>query len=133
MNEIVIIIGLPGSGKTFESEYYKSQGYEIYDDFLSTIYDGRLLRSIKCNVKVCINDPRLCYFPTYNRTISQIEKINKNISLILFKNEPEKCIINVSNRKYVDKIINNIEQYSKFYDIELYDNYPKIIKEVFNY
>ena len=42
---IIILIGLPCSGKTKFLESLKT--YEIYDDFISTIYDGELFEAIE--------------------------------------------------------------------------------------
>ncbi|AFX93083.1 hypothetical protein CE11_01057 [Megavirus courdo11] len=137
--QLIIVIGLPGSGKT---SWCKNQcGYIIFDDFISTFYDGKLISALVDNSNVCINDPRICIFDIFVRHINIIEKyINRNnIYLVLFENNPKQCIINANNRienKYnsmntfnpKQKILEkqrlefNITEYTKKYSI---DNYLK--------
>lgn len=45
--KLLIIIGLPGSGKTtYFNEQLKNQ-YKFYDDFISDIINGELIDDIK--------------------------------------------------------------------------------------
>ena len=52
---IIIIIGLPGSGKTTFANFLNIKlNFLIFDDYLQTYYDGKLLNSLK-NVFFLLN------------------------------------------------------------------------------
>lgn len=127
---VIIIIGLPCSGKTTISNYYKSE-YKIYDDFIFEYFNGKLINDISNGIKVCINDPRLCNINLFNRYIKDINKfVSKDrIKLILFKNDKNQCIKNMNNRKdnrQVEKMINHL---STTYNVNHYKDY---IYEIIN-
>ena len=46
---IIIIIGLPCSGKTVLSNEYLNKGYKLFDDFLDNYFDNTLLNCVKNN------------------------------------------------------------------------------------
>jgi predicted kinase len=123
-SSLIILIGLPACGKT---TYYKEildNSYKFYDDFITDIYDGNLLKDIKNNVKICISDPRLCNYNTFQQIMKEIEKyITKDkIILILFRNNKLSSLINAKKRD--KKNVNNmIEMYSSLYNIENYLHY----------
>jgi hypothetical protein len=123
-SSLIIIIGLPACGKT---TYYKEildNSYKFYDDFITDIYDGNLLKDIKNNIKLCISDPRLCNYNTFQQIMKEIEKyITKDkIKLILFPNDKLSSLFNVNKRD--KKNVNNmINIYSSLYNIENYLHY----------
>lgn len=124
---MMIIIGLAGSGKTSYYHEKLSNDYELYDDFISNPFDIE-----EINDRMCLIDPRLCDFKIFQDIMSNIEKyIDKTkINLILFENNPEKCLINSKNRlnKNVENMINI---YSKKYKLTNYYNYNYEIVKVF--
>lgn len=117
MAQIIMIIGLPGSGKTYLSNKYSDE-YIIYDDYLSTIWNGKLVHDIETGRKVCINDPRLCGVQTFTREFQKYVKLvgAENIQIITFENNPQQCALNKPDRKY------DIEKFSKIYDLKNYEN-----------
>nr|WBF70306.1 hypothetical protein [Megavirus caiporensis] len=147
--QLIIVIGLPGSGKT---SWCKNQHkYIIFDDFISTFYDGEIISALVNNKKVCINDPRMCIFDIFTRYIKIMEKYidRNNICLILFGNDPKQCIINTNNRienKYNNmntrnseqKILEkkhlefNIVEYAKKYSIKNYLKWNHTIIDVYS-
>lgn len=125
---LIILIGLPASGKTTYYNEIIDNTYKFYDDFITDIYDGNLLKDIKNNLKLCISDPRLCNFDTFKQIMKEIEKyITKDkIKIILFPNNKLSCLINASKRN--KKNVNNmIEIYSSLYKIENYLDYNHIL------
>lgn len=126
--KVIIIIGLPGSGKTTISN--KFTDYLIFDDFLNKFYDGKVLEAMQLNKKICLIDPRLCIYEIFNKYMDIIKtNINKNdIHLILFRNEPEKCIANVTIRNDDrNGIIETINKYSVKYSLDNYADYSSHI------
>ena len=129
--KLLIIIGLPGSGKTTYFNENLKDKYEFYDDFISNIIDGKLIREIKKKEKDnCVADPRLCNYQTFLRTISIFNQFidKSDISLILFENNKDKCIINAEKRgtRLVKK---TIEFNSMIYNLSNYNDYNhEIIK-----
>ena len=125
---LIILIGLPASGKTTYYNEIVDKNYKFYDDFITNIYDGNLCNDIKNNVKICISDPRLCNFDTFKQIMKEIEKyITKDkIKIILFPNNKLSSLINASKRN--KKNVNNmIEIYSSLYKIENYLDYNHIL------
>jgi adenylate kinase family enzyme len=127
---LIIIIGLAGSGKTcyFNSNEELRNKYEFYDDFLRNFFDGEVMEKISERRDVCLADPRLCNPKIFNDFIKEILKVldKTQIKLLLFENNPERCLINANKRvgKNVDKMI---ETYSKIYDL---NNYQKFNHEI---
>jgi GTPase SAR1 family protein len=127
---IIILIGLPCSGKTTFLKSLKT--YEIYDDFISTIYDGELFEAIEDpNKKICIADPRLCRYETFERYIKIFEG-KHNILLILFENNAVKCLKNLESRTTAKNVTTEIEFFSKIYNIYKYKKYPHIVLSIKN-
>lgn len=123
---LAIVIGLPGSGKTYFSN---SLGIKVYDDFIRDFYSGNLVKDLKNNIDVCINDPRLCNYETFQKFITIFERIIKkdNIILYLFQNDAIKCKMNAN--KKVEKFI---ETYSVLYDPYNYKGYNCNILPVYS-
>ena len=130
--KLLIIIGLPGSGKTtYFNEQLKDQ-YKFYDDFISDIINGELIDDIKKKeFNICVADPRLCNFQTFIRVINIFLQIvdKSDISLILFENNKYKCIYNSEKRssKFVKK---SIEFNSMIYNLDNYNDYDHEIIEI---
>jgi cytidylate kinase len=127
---MLIIIGLAGSGKTTYFQQNLSNKYEVFDDFISNLFDGEIIKKI--NEEICLIDPRLCDFKMFKNIMMEIEKYidRSKIKLILFENNPEGCILNSRMRpkKNVEKMI---EIYSKKYDLDNYRDYDYEILKVY--
>lgn len=130
-SKVVIITGLPGSGK---STYMKNnyQKYVNFDDFIFDIFfEFKLIQALSTNQKIVINDPRLT---TYSKFVDIYEKIlskvksTDNIKIILFKNDLDKCKMNITNTYGIVSMHNeyNIfftklnELKSKYYILDVY-------------
>jgi hypothetical protein len=127
---MLIIIGLAGSGKTTYFHKNLSDKYELYDDFISNFFDGEIIEKI--NENICLIDPRLCDIEIFKKYMIEIEKfIDKSqIKLLLFENNPEKCLINSQFRKNKN-VSKMIEFYSKKYDLNDYQDYNYEILKVY--
>lgn len=119
MNNIVIV-GLPGSGKTSLME--KFPNHKPYDDFIYSLCDGNLLHDLRMNIPVVVSDPRLCSIDNFENYI--VKNFNtSNTSLILFKNDPTRCKINTLFRNPSKDFTSTINQYASAYVPSHYANY----------
>lgn len=132
---LIIIIGLPGSGKSHLCKIFEKAGFIVYDDFITHFYNRKLLMDIESSLNLCVCDPRLCIGQLFDKFINLfMEHIDKSqIHLILFKNDYEKCLNNVKNRHCNKKgICETIIQYSGLYNINFYNEYNNTIIDVFD-
>ena len=129
---LTIIIGLPGSGKSHIMK--KFEDHIIFDDFIGSFYDGKLIKALLQNNKVCSSDPRMCLSDIFNRFINKIlQYIKKSeIYLILFENDPEQCLKIIKYRHDGKQSIEEtIKNYSKYYDLNNYKKFEHEIVSVF--
>ena len=134
---LIILIGLPGSGKTTYCKELAYKNYMIHDDFITKFFDGSAIASlekIKLGVNVCLSDPRLCLPDIFNRYIATILKyVDRTlIQLVLYENNPEQCIENIEGRGHRHKIIDTIQKYSAYYDLYNYQDFVCTTKPVFH-
>lgn len=128
--ELIIIIGLPGSGKSALSSEYELQGYKIYDDFLERYYESDLIMDLQHNIKLCINDPRLCNFYNFKRIYNDIMKrtflTNCNIKIIMFENNLFLCEQNIRKREHnsdinkIKRLTTSIMHFSIIYHVYIF-------------
>jgi predicted kinase len=145
--KILIIIGLPGSGKTnlvnnitnnitdniTDNITNNITDYIIFDDFISLFYTGEIIKSIKSGKNICLIDPRLCMYEIFKKYIEIIQKYDTDIFLILFENNPSQCLKNVNKRCDSKKDIDRtIIKYSQCYLLDNYNNYNSIILPVWS-
>ena len=123
--QVIIIIGLPGSGKTTFGQSLENT-HKLYDDFITHFYNGKVIDDLKEGVRVCLTDPRLCDYNVFVRFMNQIEKCvdRAHIHLVLFENDPERCLENVQIRNTnMNGICETIKKLSCVYDIDKYKDY----------
>jgi len=101
--EISIIVGLPGSGKTFLGKALsKIYNINFFDDCVSdqSMWNSVLAEISKCNSCI-LSDPKLCHSDIMKELINRIKSASTCqiiIKYYYFKNEPEICIKNISTR-----------------------------------
>lgn len=127
MNQIIIIIGLPGSGKTTLSQTYV--GYRIFDDFVSKFADGVTVYKAIKKGNIILNDPRMCKYDIFCKFVKRLEG-RGTIKLILFENNAEQCIINAAS--YGKASAEFIRNMSRTYNLDNYKDYDCEIIKVFN-
>lgn len=137
--ELIIVIGLPGSGKTKYCNMIIKENKNMYDkiinyDDILTNYQKKFFDDINDKSKklVIVNDPRFCNKENFISFIEETTKYiyDENIKLILFENNIENCINNVKKRNYkIDAYCNSIIEYSKLYNIND-NNYTQYYHEI---
>ena len=128
---LIIIIGLPASGKTTYYHNNYSQDFKLYDDFISSFYDGLLLEDLSNGINLCITDPRLCNFERFEEYMKVFLGIidKSQIELVLFENNKDCCLINADKRN--KKVAKTIEFYSNNYDLNKFRDYNHKVIDVF--
>lgn len=123
---VIIVIGLPGSGKTTFLKYLKS--YECFDDFIGTFYDGHVITSLKSGKRVALADPRLCIPKIFLKYIDEIELYvpRDEIVLILFDTPVDTCINNATLRSDGRFVLSAIFEFSKNYLPETYSKWTSL-------
>lgn len=131
---MIVVIGLPGSGKTYYLQKLKDSGEvsAIYDDFQAKAtekdknprlsrYYGLLITDLRQGKTVAISDIRYCLQTELNLLIAAVIDAVPAITIDLryFRNEPQKCIDNVRSRKRenAELELKLIEEYSQNYQV----------------
>jgi len=123
---LIIVIGLSHSGKTTYCKKYITS-HILYDDFIPYFYEGKIVRDLKDKKKkIVLNDPRLCNCTIFQLYMKIFEKYveKKDILLLLFENNVQKCIGNIKKDDTLkDAIKKYIVHHSKTYDVNNYKKY----------
>lgn len=132
--KFIIVIGLPGSGKTEYLKKLKESGEvaDFYDDFqakavekdknpLLSRHYSQLVAGLRRGETLAVSDIRYCVQRELNLLITAVVDAVPEVSLDLryFKNEPDKCITNVLRRKRenAELEIKLIDEYSPQYEV----------------
>lgn len=81
----ILIIGLPGSGKTFLGKRFEAKGFCLIDD----PKDLAFLQQDKD--KIVITDPHLCSEQNRISAIAKLKSLGYHVKALYFENRPDKC------------------------------------------
>lgn len=102
---IIVLVGLPGSGKTF-------LGKQLSKDLkIPYLEDIHILEYLPDNC--IIDNPYFCLESARNKLLS----FNRNFIFFYFENNPKQCIINDKKRNRNKKATSTINYLTKKYDI----------------
>lgn len=128
---LVIVIGLPGAGKTTLCQQIADRTRCVtHDDFITHMYNGQLIDDLQTHSLVCINDPRLCqpqilldYMPRLEAHVPRSQ-----ILLILFPNDANTASQQLQQRADRPNLTRaTIHSYSKLYDLDNYVSWSRYI------
>ena len=144
-SNIMILIGLPGSGKTtFTKNYFDKNNDDnndnnifIFDDIISNCNHLELLEKIS-NISektILVTDPRFCIQSVFTGFMQQINIFIKKdkIKLLLFENNKDKCFENLKIREKelsrLEKFNTSLNNLANKYDVnhECYKNYFNVV------
>ena len=92
--KVTIIIGLPGSGKSYLIDKI-ARNHTILDDFVSP---EKIHMALSLRDDVIMADPYLCEPDILKKVIKIVEIYTSDIEYIYFENNKEKAIANAENR-----------------------------------
>ena len=116
MSEIVFIIGLPGSGKSYLCNQYKARGYTIIDDPSVILSKDHIKATCLLNNKVVISDPYLCDPSSLQFLKTNLSRLgNVYFRFVYFENNPEKCLRNIEYRNDGRAVRGLVKHLSKKY------------------
>jgi hypothetical protein len=114
--KIVLLIGLPGSGKTYLGTQMKKDGFAFVDDASRDDHKRELAHLSECfrtnrdKMDLVIADPLLCYPRTFNMAMTKLSEWfpGCEVECIYFENDLDKCMRNVERRndgRLVDDLV----------------------------
>jgi len=129
--QLIIVIGLCRSGKTFWSKQLKN--HILFDDCMTHFYNGRIVDALMKHHKVCINDPRFCNKAIFDKMMNHLTLIVpiESMLLVLFENNVQQCLLNAKQhpRPGIDKTIQHL---SNLYNVNDYTMIQHIVLPVYN-
>lgn len=115
--KITLIVGLPGSGKTYYANTLAAPGVVIIDDFQRSDLDN--LPDINSTKNLVIIDPHFCDSVILNFAQNVLKKQygdNVIFELVYFENEPQKALRNIEFRNDGRKVVEFIRHHTKIYN-----------------
>lgn len=112
---ILLIIGLPGSGKSHLCNKLRGGHFNVLDDI--EILDG--LPSPDDKRVLVIASPNYCYPDILKKCKEHLRQkyVNCSITCLYFENDAAKCLRNVEYRNDGREVERSIELMSKYYEI----------------
>ena len=113
MPRCLIIVGFPGSGKSYLGfQLCESSNFILLDDYNDPELKD-LKRASELNLNVVITDPRMCIGATRIAAIKVLDKLGYEVEFIYFEPDLEACRANVLRRaKNGDtRPVNGFQQY----------------------
>ena len=122
IEHIVLVVGLPGSGKSiFARQLAQAQGYVWLDDPSVTLTREQLverLQALNASAKgLCISDPLLCYAHNQEAAKEVLAQCCPQALLewVHFENDPQQCLANAQARNVARSVQAFIQEATKQY------------------
>lgn len=121
MNQIILVVGLPGAGKSMLLKGLRKGNWITFDDpkDLKEIESHLDLSDDKLK-NIAIADPNFCVSEIRQKVENWFKDKKSSLWWVFFKNDPEKCKRNVELRQSKGdnrKVMGSIERFTKVYKI----------------
>jgi predicted kinase len=116
MTKAIVIVGLPGSGKShYAARLAEKSGAIIFDDASKNyICPIDIMKDIIQHEDVILIDPMLCFQGVRDKAEQVLEEYGVETEWVFFENDPERCAENAAAR--ADKNVGpDIRAMSSFY------------------
>lgn len=115
---IIIIVGLPASGKTTYAKHIASQlfGCVLIDDPKS--WDAVQNHVMGSHGLIVLTDPYLCFACNRNVAEERFKDLGFDVEWVFFENNPEQCLRN-SRKRETKSVERDIVWFSENYTIPL--------------
>jgi len=131
MNPVVlIVVGLPGCGKTKYLEELRRDGWSTFDDFKAKAVDDRfqsargiedLLLRLRSNCKCAVADIDFCKGDARDEAEEVLRAAVPSVDVrwCFFANDAQACELNIKqrNRESIDKDLEQLRRYFPLYSI----------------
>ena len=117
-NKIILVCGLPGSGKTFLGRNLSQEmGFEFIDDITKESFP-RFHELLSNNQSVIISDPKFTHTKIRNEAIKYLKQFEGlTIEWIFFENDPKQCVRNINVRDDGRDVVDFVKSFSRLYKI----------------
>jgi hypothetical protein len=126
--KLVIVIGLPGSGKTNYIDSAPKSALK-FDDIIGTFCTGELMSGLGSGLDCYISDSRMCNYMVFKDLMSKTG-FKGVLKLVLFNNDVKSCIDNVRRKHSKNTSKKIVEEIIAFSHIYFLDNYKRVGAEV---
>lgn len=118
MKKCIVIVGMPGSGKThYGNALSKENGYPFLDDITPSNKFQTLLEISNMNQNVILSDVSLCIPEIRDQAANILHSLGYEIEWIFFEKNAEKCVRNVERRADNRFVLPSIHVLERLYEI----------------
>jgi predicted ATPase len=113
LSHALLVVGLPGSGKTHFAQGLARQGWHMVDD----ITNVNQLPAAQPGLRVVITDPNFCAPEILAAARARCAQEYHTVHVVFFENNPVKCLTNVAHRADGRRVTDLIHRLSRIYQI----------------
>lgn len=119
MSRVALIVGLPGSGKTYLAQEYVARGYVLFDDPKTGDHNHRdaILAAVRLGQDVVVCDPHLCVQTVQQAAGTLLRVLGADIEWVYFENDPVTCARNIRYRNDGRVVSDSLRMLSRHYHI----------------
>ena len=115
--KIRCLVGLPGSGKSYQARLLAAQGWVVVDDPDPQIGLTRVDEAIASGNNVVITDPHFCVTSVRDLADTYLKRSGAEVTWEFFENDREACRKNTARRADGRDVEATIRTYSRLYVI----------------
>lgn len=132
MSDVLLVAGLPGSGKTTLGGELERQGYSVFDDYKACAHENsprfwksrhydRLLQLLRKGTRCAVADIDFCHAESREEAEQTLRQQVPSVRVewCFFANDPGACEASIRhrNREHLDRDLRKMREYSALYSI----------------